>query len=94
MSHYKIPRYILGVLLWLDEGANVLILPLFRWLFKLQIPAMGNAHYTVSDVFAEARERDMWWGKVGCKLCNWIFRIKDHCKEAMQGMPEDEGMNG
>jgi len=90
----KIPRYILGVLLWLDEGVNVLVFPVFSRLIKIKIPALGNSHYTMSDVFAEGRERGQWWGKAGCKFCNWLFRVKDHCKEAMIGMPEDEGMDG
>lgn len=90
----QIPKYILGLLLWVDEGANTIISPPIKAVMKINVPAMGNPHYTISDVFAEGRERNIWWGKAGCKLCNWLFRVKDHCKEAMQGMPENEGMNG
>lgn len=88
------PRYVLGLLLWIDEGVNVILFPLIGWVFKVKIPALGNSHYTMSDVFAEARERGSKWGCIMCKFCNWLFRVKDHCKQAMQGMPEDEGMNG
>lgn len=86
--------YIRGILLWLDEGVNVLILPFFRWAFKVKIPALGNPHYSVSDVLAEARERGLTIGCIGCKILNYVFRVPDHCKTAMTGMPEDEGQFG
>lgn len=87
-------KYFISVLLWLDEGLNIILFPFIAWVFKVKIPAIGNPHYTMSDVFAEARERGSKIGCVMCKFCNWLFRVKDHCKDAMTGMPEDEGMYG
>ena len=79
--------------MWLDEGANVIVVPFFRLFMKLP-PSAGNAHYTVSETLAELRERESKTGCIGCAILTWIqnkiFRISgDHCTQAMEGVPED-----
>jgi hypothetical protein len=90
--------FILAIILWLDEGLNVIFIGLLRFILKLP-PAAGNPHYTISQTLAELRERGSKIGCVGCKILTWIqdnlFRLSgDHCREAMQGVPEDEVMDG
>lgn len=95
-----ISNYLFSILLWLDEGINVWFVPWFRLIMKLP-PAAGNAHYTVSQTFAELRERGSNVGCVGCKILTVVFSFilkllgkytegYDHCTEAMNGVPEDE----
>lgn len=86
-------KYTYNILLWLDEGCNVLIVPAFRKIVKLP-PSAGNAHYTVSQTLAELRERKSAVGCLGCAILtliqNKLFKKEgDHCTQAMEGMPEN-----
>lgn len=81
--------YVRNLALWLDEGANVVIIGLIGQFVEIPVPAEGNPHYTVSEVLAELRERGSKIGCVGCKILSLMFRVKDHCKDAMEGMPEN-----
>ena len=88
-------NYLRNILLWLDEGANVIIIPILSFVFQLP-PAAGNAHYTVSQFCAEMRERKTKFGCVACQLLTKMFKpfnpdVKDydHCTSAMKGVPEN-----
>lgn len=92
-------RFLYNILLNLDEDANVFIIGFVVVILNLfgvknQVPAAGNAHYTVSQTLSEMRERGMRTGCIGCKILTWlqnnIFnKSGDHCTEAMQNVPED-----
>lgn len=81
--------YLRNIALWLDEGINVVIIGFIGLFEKIAAPAEGNAHYTVSEVLAELRNRGSKIGCVGCKILSIIFRVKDHCADAMKGVPEN-----
>ena len=93
--------WLLNILRWIDEGLNTIVVgflvPILK-LFKVDLPpAAGNAHYTVSQLCSELRERGSKFGCVACKLLTWMFKpfnmkVKnyDHCTAAMLGVPEDE----
>ena len=89
--------YIFNILKWLDEGGNVLFIPMVAFVFRLPyVPAQGRDCYTISQWFAELRERGLAVGCVGCKVLTWLFKWAneenhdyDHCTSAMNGMPEN-----
>ena len=80
--------YLYNILLWLDEGINVLVTPLLRGVLQLP-PAGGEAHFTVSQTLAELRERGSKVGCIGCWMLTkvWGLWIKtpnyDHCHNAL-----------
>ena len=61
-------RYLLNVLVLLDQAANSLLF-------------LGSPNETISSRAAKARLAGKRWG---CVLCSWLDRLqKDHCAEAM-----------
>ncbi len=92
----------MNVLKWLDCGCNVLFGGLLTLVVKHYVPALGNPHYTCSEVWAEMRDlhdngQPLWMYREGCIACrlltfiqNHIFGIPgDHCSESMHGVPTD-----
>lgn len=82
-------NYVFNILLWLDEGLNVVVVGLLRVFFhkpSIRIlrftfslpPAAGQAHYTVSQFCAEMRERGYKFGCVTCRMLTvtWGLWIK------------------
>jgi hypothetical protein len=67
--------YLINIAMWIDEGANVIILPWLR-IFHL-IPnddALGDAHYTVSQWTAYAALDGSRFAKVLCKILTILFK--------------------
>lgn len=85
---------IFGTLLVLDEEGNVL------WGKDPKVPNAGNPHYTISERLDEMRNNGSKFACVFCKILTWIaqkiFRskVKDHCANSMEGMPQDVEENG
>lgn len=82
-------KYLYNILLWLDEGANVVFIGFINLFISVPAPAAESAHYTVSQVLAELRERGSKVGCVGCYILTkiWSLWIKkpnyDHCRDAL-----------
>lgn len=77
---------LIGTLFVLDIWLNVL------WGKDKNIPAAGNPHYTVSERLAEMRKLGSKTGCYGCEaltiIANFIrLKTKDHCLDAMSGVP-------
>lgn len=82
--------WIWRVLLWIDQGANVLFSPLLNWILHHQTagnpPAwFGYEDETLSSVFGKNREVCKACYVV-CRLLHWVD--KDHCKKSIEA---DEG---
>ena len=89
----SVGEYFLGILKWLDEGLNVIIIGLIGFFVEIPAPDEDDAHATVSQVLAELRERGVPAGCIGCKVLTWIqnkiFRVKgDHCTQALENWIE------
>ncbi len=94
-------KYLYNILLWIDEGGNVFVVPILRWMLRLpDNGAEGAAHYTISQFCAEQREQGTKFGCVSCYLLTkmfkpffWNDKNYDHCTSAMKNVPwsEDAG---
>jgi len=87
-------NYIYNVLMWIDEGGNVFLIPFIQWLFKLPTNgAEGSAHYTISQFCAEQRVQGTQFGCITCRWLTALFKpffrdnpSYDHCTEALKGV--------
>lgn len=61
-------RFLLNVLVWIDEGLNTLTL--------------GSPDETVSSRAAKSRDKGQLFGCVLCRLLDWIK--PGHCTESLQ----------
>ena len=78
-------RYFWNILIWIDQGVNVLLAPLLNIIFK---PAkFGDPDETLSSVFGKYSGQCVWCHRI-CKALHWID--KDHCKKSIEN---DEGNN-
>lgn len=87
-------QFLLDIVIWLDEGVNVILIGILGLFVKIPVPSEGNPHYTVSQVLGFLRQRGERIGCIGCHILTWvqnhIFRITgDHCAQALEGMPDD-----
>lgn len=78
-------RYFWNVLIWIDQGVNVLFAPLLNVVFR--IDGFGYPDETLSSVFGKYSGQCVWCYRV-CKLLHWID--KDHCEKSIEN---DEGKN-
>lgn len=83
--------YVLKVLIWLDQGLNVVFWPVLNPLFRPHPSArFGSEDETLSSVMG----KNMRLGH--CKTCSFICRYilhpidKDHCQESIE---DDEHSN-
>lgn len=84
----EIKNRIIGTLLVLDEEGNVL------WGRSSETTSAGNPHETISDRLYWMRLRGSKFACVFCKFLTWCSNIlgvktEDHCKQAVQGVPEN-----
>jgi hypothetical protein len=71
--------YLVNISMWLDEGCNVVILPIIRMFrFIPKDPALGSAHFTVSQWAAYAATGDSRFAKMFCKFLTVIFKPFGH----------------
>ena len=82
--------YALNIAMWLDEGVNVVVLPIARALRIIPYDqALGVAHYTVSQYTAYAAEDGSRVAKAFCWVLTkvWGLWIKkpgySHCYDAI-----------
>lgn len=76
-------HYILGVLIWIDQGLNVLFWPLLNLLIGEGGYRFGNPDETISSVSGKNHQRGT------CKACYWLCRClhwidKDHCTKSIE----------
>jgi len=45
----------------------------------------ADPNITISSKTAEARASGKLWGKIGCRILNFLFRSPDHCAKALAG---------
>jgi hypothetical protein len=64
-------RWLWNLLVWLDEGVNVVLL-------------RGNAHETISQRAAWAKQAGKDWGCVLCRFLDWVR--PNHCENAIKGV--------
>lgn len=86
-------KRVIGTLLVLDEEGNVI------WGPDQETPSAGNPHETISDRLYWMRSKGSMVGCVGCKILTMIsnligFKTKDHCAQAVQGVPEEIATDG
>lgn len=75
----SVSKYLFNILIWIDQGINVILAPLLNIIFK---PGkFGNPDETLSSVFGKNQDR--------CKLCSIICRLlhmidKNHCEKSVE----------
>lgn len=71
--------YLLNIAMWIDEGGNVVILPIIR-MFRLipKNPALGGGHFTISQYLAYAATGDSRFAKIACKILTLLFKPFGH----------------
>jgi len=76
-------RYLFEILIWIDQGANVIFYPLLNIVFH---PAkFGSADETLSSVFGKYSDQCIWCYRV-CIVLDFVLG-KKHCKKSIE---EDE----
>lgn len=73
--------YLWQILIWLDQGANVIFSPLLNVLLKPENGGFGSADETLSSVFGKNRDN--------CKACFWLCLVlhrldKNHCAKSIE----------
>ena len=93
----KICDFLYNVALSLDESGNVVLFGFIKLFTPINAPDAGGAHYTISQVVAEMRERNSKVGFIACKLLTLLFKpfnakisSYDHCASALDGVKEGE----
>ena len=76
-------NYVWEILLWIDQGVNVIFAPLLNWALDPQNGRFGCADETLSSVFGKNMDN--------CKACGWIcaaLRLidKDHCIDSIENV--------
>jgi len=79
--------YFWNILVWLDQGTNVVLSPVLNQVFHKTDHAFGDPDETLTSVFGKYQET--------CKLCKfmcfWLGKIDPgHCEK---GIERDEGKN-
>ena len=75
----NITKYFWNVLIWIDQGVNVIFAPVLSLIFK---PAkFGNPDETLSSVFGKYSDQCIWCFRI-CRLLHWID--KDHCSKSIE----------
>lgn len=78
-----------NILVLIDEGVNVFVIPAVTFVFRLpKVQAEGRASFTVSQWLGELRNKGSKFGCIGCKILtfiqNRVFRIDgDHCMQSL-----------
>lgn len=72
-------KYAWNVLIWIDQGVNVVFAPVLNVVFK---PAkFGDPDETLSSVFGKYSNQCIWCSRI-CKLLNLVD--KNHCKDSIE----------
>ena len=72
-------KYVWNVLIWIDQGVNVVFAPVLNVVFK---PAkFGDPDETLSSVFGKYSSQCAWCSRI-CKLLNLVD--KNHCENSIE----------
>jgi hypothetical protein len=74
-------RYLLEILIWLDQGLNVVFGPLFNLILKPSYK-FGSSDDTISEVLGR-NQPDCRFCIWFCKILSWAFREEHHCKNSI-----------
>ena len=79
--------YLWNVLIWIDQGVNVLVAPVLNLVLRPKLGRFGNPDETLSSVFGKNSDN--------CNLCRYIcwalnFIEKDHCKKSIEWDESDK----
>ena len=81
--------YIRRVLVWLDQGVNVLAAPALNLILKPTAARFGSPDETLSSVFGKNIEAGACVGcKVICRVLHWVDT--GHCNKSIE---RDEGVS-
>lgn len=74
-------RWLWRILVWLDQGANVVFGPLLNGLLRPRAARFGSEDETLSSVFAKLRPE--------CRLCRLLCRLLErfdpqHCDKSLE----------
>lgn len=83
----RVAKYIINILIWIDQGANVIFSPILNILAGPTAANFGDPDETLSSVFGKnAREGKCVMCKIMCRILNWID--PRHCDKSIE---RDEG---
>lgn len=81
-------RYLWNILIWLDQGVNVLLGWLLNWVFRTKTHRFGDPDETLSSVFGKNILAGECVGcKLVCRILNWFE--PNHC---ILSIEQDEGL--
>lgn len=80
-------KYLWNILIWIDQGANVIFSPILNIAFHVKPGAkFGDPDETLSSVFAKNRKNC----KYCRKMCDILAKFDEaHCKKSIES---DEGV--
>lgn len=85
MLSYMLKVWFWNILIWLDQGLNVLLAPLFNLVFKPDRRHMfGAADETLSSVFGKNRGVNPLIDAGRRSINKLFFWQEDHCQEAIE----------
>lgn len=76
--------YLFNVIIWIDQGVNVIFSPLLNLMVDKQGARFGDPDETLSSVMGKNSKRKT------CKVCNWICRNilhpidRNHCENSIE----------
>ena len=79
-------RYFWNILIWVDQGVNVLLAPLLNLIFR--IDGFGDPDETLSSVFGKYSGQCVMCYRI-CKILHWID--KGHCEKSIE-IDEGKGL--